>query len=297
VAKTIANKVNTLIEKPHKYIIKNVAINETGISIKGRNAIDQSLKNKKIIISTRITEINKVSATSTTNVANCQSLKNTVGNNNYAFIDSGYKLQYDRYNDVTRWIPLNGDIAGLAARTDLTNDPWWSFAGLNRGQIKNVIKLAFNPSQTDRDIIYPKGINPVVTFQGEGTILFGDRTAQTKPSAFDRINVRRLFIVLEKAISIAAKYQLFEFNDSFTRAMFVSMVEPFLRDVQARRGITDFKVICDETNNTPAVIDSNRFVADLYVKPNRVASFIQLNFTAVRSGVSFEEIAVINQVG
>jgi len=234
---------------------------------------------------------NKNSAeSSSTKLANCTTLRNAIGNNNYAFIDSGYKYMYDPYNDVYRYVPLNGDIAGLCVRTDITNDPWWSPAGFNRGQIRNVIKLAFNPTQTERDTIYPNGVNPVVTFSGEGTILFGDRTAQTRPSAFDRINVRRLFIVLEKAIATAAKYSLFEFNDAFTRAQFKSLVEPFLRDVQARRGITDFKVVCDEKNNTPQVIDSNQFVADIYVKPNRSINFIQLNFVATKTGVSFEEV-------
>lgn len=220
----------------------------------------------------------------------CITIRNAVGNNNYAFIDSGYKLMYDPYNDRNRWVPLNGDIAGLCARTDATNDPWWSPAGFNRGQIRNVIKLAYNPTKTQRDEIYQKGINPVVTFPGEGTVLYGDKTAQTKPSAFDRINVRRLFIVLEKSIAVAAKYSLFEFNDSFTRAQFKSLVEPFLRDVQARRGIIDFKVVCSEANNTSQVIDSNRFVADIYVKPNRSINYIQLNFIATKSGVSFEEV-------
>jgi len=224
-------------------------------------------------------------------------MKTAIGSNSYAFIDSGYKQMYDRYNDIYRYVPLNGDIAGLVVRTDETNDPWWSPAGFNRGNIKGVIKLAWNPTQAYRDNIYPKGINPVVTFPGEGTVLYGDRTAQTKPSAFDRINVRRLFIVLEKAISIAAKYQLFEFNDAFTRSMFVSMVEPFLRDVQARRGVYDFKVICDETNNTPEVIDSNRFVADIYIKPARSINFIQLNFIATRTGVNFEEVASLTRPG
>lgn len=220
----------------------------------------------------------------------CKSMRDSIGNNNYAFIDSGYKYQYDPYNDTYRWVPLNGDIAGLCARTDYTNDPWYSPAGFNRGQVRGVVKLAFNPTQTQRDIIYPYGINPVVTFPGEGTCLFGDRTAQTKSSAFDRINVRRLFIVLEKAIATAAQYSLFEFNDAFTRAQFRSLVEPFLRDVQARRGITDFKVVCNESNNTPAVIDGNRFVADIYIKPNRSINYIQLNFIATRTGVSFDEV-------
>jgi len=216
--------------------------------------------------------------------------RNELPSSSYAVLDSGYKYQYDRYNDTYRWVPLNGDIAGLAARTDYTNDAWWSPAGLNRGQIKNVVKLAVNPGKTERDTLYKKGINPVVTFPGEGTVLFGDKTLLAKPSAFDRINVRRLFIVLEKAIAIAAKYQLFEFNDSFTRAQFKNLVEPFLRDVQGRRGIIDYRVKCDDTNNTGEVIDRNEFVADIFIKPNRSINFISLNFIAARSAVSFEEI-------
>lgn len=208
----------------------------------------------------------------------------------YAVMDSGYKYQYDRYNDIYRWIPLNGDIAGLCARCDQTNDAWWSPAGFNRGQIKNLVKLAFNPRQAERDILYPAGVNPVVTFPGQGTVLFGDKTMQSKPSAFDRINVRRLFIVLEKAISLAARYSLFEFNDSFTRAQFKNLVTPYLRNVQGRRGITDFLVVCDDTNNTPQVIDSNQFVGDIYIKPARSINFIQLNFVAVGTGVQFSEV-------
>ena len=221
---------------------------------------------------------------------NCLTMKDWVGSSSYVVIDSGYKYQYDLYNDRFRWIPLNADIAGLVARTDFTNDPWFSPAGLNRGQIRNSTKLAFNPSKTFRDVIYPKGINPVISVPGEGTVLFGDRTALSKPSAFDRINVRRLFIVLEKAISAASKYSLFEFNDAFTRQQFRSLVEPFLRDVKARRGIFDFKVVCDESNNTPDLIDRNEFVADIYIKPTRTINFIQLNFIATRTGVSFAEV-------
>jgi len=227
---------------------------------------------------------------STTKITNCKNLRDAIGNNNYAFIDSGYKFMYDPFNDVNRWVPMNGDTAGLCVRTDNTNDPWYSPAGFNRGQVRNTIKVAFNPTKAERDEIYGYGINPIVTFSGEGTILFGDKTAQTRPSAFDRINVRRLFIVLEKAIAKAAKYSLFEFNDAFTRAQFKGLVEPFLRDVQARRGIVDFKVVCDEKNNTPQVIDSNQFVADIYVKPNRSINYIQLNFVATKTGVSFEEV-------
>jgi len=187
-------------------------------------------------------------------------------------------------------VPLNGDVAGLCVVTDTQRDPWWSPAGFNRGQIKNIIKLAYNPKQADRDVLYPAGVNPVVTFPGQGTILYGDKTLLAKPSAFDRINVRRLFIVLEKAIATASKFTLFEFNDAFTRSQFVSLVTPFLKDIQGRRGIYDFKVVCDETNNTGEVIDGNRFVGDIYIKPARSINFIQLNFVAVRTGVEFSEI-------
>ena len=218
------------------------------------------------------------------------SFRDTLTSSSYAVLDSGWKYQYDRYNDLYRWVPLNGDTAGLAVRTDFVADPWFSPAGFNRGQVKNVVKLAYSPSKTDRDTLYKKGVNPIVSFPGQGTVLFGDKTLLAKPSAFDRINVRRLFIVLEKAIATAAKFQLFEFNDPFTRAQFRNLVEPFLRDVQGRRGITDFKVVCDETNNTGEVVDRNEFVADIFVKPARAINFIQLNFIATRSGISFEEV-------
>jgi phage tail sheath protein FI len=208
----------------------------------------------------------------------------------YAVMDSGYKYQYDKYNDTYRWIPLNGDIAGLCVRTDSERDPWFSPAGLNRGVIKNVVKLAWNPTKAQRDTIYKAGVNPVVTFPGEGTILYGDKTLLNRPQAMDRINVRRLFIVLEKSIAKAARSSLFEFNDEFTRAAFVNIVEPYLREVQGRRGIYDFRVVCDTTNNTAEVIDQNQFVGDIYIKPARSINFIQLNFTAVRTGVEFEEI-------
>jgi len=214
----------------------------------------------------------------------------SVSPSSYAVMDSGWKYQYDKYNDVYRYIPLNGDIAGLCVRTDDTRDPWFSPAGYNRGVIKNVIKLPYNPDKADRDILYKNKVNPVITQPGQGTLLFGDKTLLAKPSAFDRINVRRLFIVLEKAIATAAKYTLFEFNDEFTRAQFRNMVEPFLRDVQGRRGIFDFRVVCDETNNTGEVIDGNRFVGDIYIKPARSINFIQLNFVAVRTGVEFSEV-------
>ena len=208
----------------------------------------------------------------------------------YAVMDSGYKYMYDKYNDVYRWIPLNGDIAGLCANTDDARDPWYSPAGFNRGNIKNVIKLAWNPKKGERDLLYSDGVNPIVNFPGQGIIMFGDKTLLAKPSAFDRINVRRLFIVLEKAIATAAKFTLFEFNDEFTRASFVNLVTPYLRDVQGRRGITDFLVVSDETNNTGEVIDRNEFVGDIYIKPARSINFIQLNFVAVRSGVEFSEV-------
>jgi phage tail sheath protein FI len=223
-------------------------------------------------------------------VTDIKAYRDTLTSTSYAVLDSNWKYQYDKYNDVNRWVPMNGDVAGLCARTDLERDPWYSPGGLNRGIIKNIIKLAFNPTKTNRDDLYVKGINPVVSFQGEGTVLFGDKTLQSKPSAFDRINVRRLFIVLEKAIARAARFSLFEFNDQFTRAQFVALVEPFLRDVQGRRGITDFKVVCDETNNTGEIIDRNEFVGDIYIKPARSINFIQLNFVAVRTGVSFDEV-------
>jgi hypothetical protein len=208
----------------------------------------------------------------------------------FAVMDSGWKYQYDRYNDVYRYVPLAGDTAGVCVRTDETTEPWYSPGGYTRGQIKNLVKLNWSPNKTDRDNLYRNQINPVVTQPGLGTVLFGDKTCTQKPSAFDRINVRRLFIVLEKAIATAAKFQLFEFNDGFTRAQFVSLVEPFLRDVQGRRGITDFRVVCDETNNTGEVIDRNEFIADIYIKPNKSINFITLNFVATRSSVSFEEV-------
>jgi len=233
------------------------------------------------------------SASDSTKATNVVDFRNSGLSNlssSYVVMDSGWKYQYDRYNDVYRWIPLNADIAGLCARTDFTNDPWFSPAGINRGQIRNVVKLAFNPNKAQRDTLYKAGVNPVISSPGYGTILFGDKTLQIKPSAFDRINVRRLFIVLKKAITAAARSQLFEFNDSFTRAQFRNIVEPYLRDVKGRRGITDFKVVCDETNNTGEVIDRNEFVADIYVKPARSINFISLNFIATKTGIDFTEV-------
>jgi len=229
-------------------------------------------------------------ANSTTQTTNVKGFFDGIRSSSYVVFDSGYKYTYDKYNDVFRYVPLNGDIAGLAARTDLIADTWFSPAGFNRGVIRGAVKLAYNPTKEQRDILYRARINPVVTLPGQGTLLFGDKTGLSKPSAFDRINVRRLFITLEKAISTASKFQLFEFNDEFTRAQFRNIVEPFLRDVQGRRGVTDFLVTCDSSNNTSDVIDRNEFRADIFVKPNRSINFIQLQFVATRSGVAFEEV-------
>ena len=230
-------------------------------------------------------------ANANTQTSNVIGFYNSIRSSSYVVFDSGYKYQYDRYNDVYRFVPLNGDIAGLSARTDLVADSWYSPAGFNRGIIRGAVKLAFNPNKTQRDDLYRNRVNAVVTFPGQGTVLFGDKTGLSAPSAFDRINVRRLFIVLEKAISTASKFQLFEFNDEFTRANFRNIVEPFLREVQGRRGITDFLVVCDETNNTGEVIDRNEFIAEIFIKPARSINFITLQFVATRTGVSFEEVA------
>ena len=222
---------------------------------------------------------------------NVRDFANGLPSSSYAVVDSGYKQIYDKFNDTFRMVPLNADIAGLCARTDLVADPFFSPGGFTRGQIRGAVKLAFNPNEAQRDILYKANVNPVVTFPGNGTVLFGDKTFQKKPSAFDRINVRRLFLLMEKAISTAAKFQLFEFNDEFTRAQFRNLVEPFLRDIQGRRGITDFKVVCDDTNNTGEVIDRNEFIADIFIKPARSINFIKLNFVATRTGVAFSEVA------
>ena len=215
---------------------------------------------------------------------------NRLPSSNYTVFDSTPLYVYDKYHDEYIWIPASGTMAGLCARTDDRRDPWWSPAGYDRGQILGVAKIAYNPLKSHRDELYKSRVNSIIAEAGEGTLLFGDKTAQAKPSAFDRINVRRLFITIEKAIATAAKYSLFEFNDEFTRAQFVNMIAPYLRDVQGRRGITDFRVVCDETNNTGEVIDSNRFVADIYIKPARAINFITLNFVATRTGVEFSEV-------
>jgi hypothetical protein len=222
--------------------------------------------------------------------SNVISYYNSITSSSYAVFDSGYKYMYDRFANTFRYVPLNGDIAGLCARNDINNFPWFSPAGIARGAILNAVKLAYNPSQSQRNRLYSARINPVIVSPGGGIVLFGDKTGLAKASAFDRINVRRLFIYLEDAISAAARDQLFEFNDEITRTNFVNIVEPFLRDVQAKRGIQDYVVICDETNNTAAVIDNNEFVADIYIKPARSINFIGLTFVATRTGVSFEEV-------
>ena len=242
-----------------------------------------------------------VGQASATQLSNLQEWRSATGgyttnhmnvNSSYGFLDGNFKYQYDKYNDNYRWIPLAGDMAGLCVFTDTSKDAWWSPGGLNRGKVKGVVKLAFNPSQGARDQMYksPYGINPVVSMPGQGTVLWGDKTMLTKPSAFDRINVRRLFIVLEKAIATASKYMLFEFNDAFTRSQFRGMVTPFMKDVKGRRGMYDFMVVCDETNNTGEVIDRNEFVADIYIKPARSINFITLNFVATKTGVEFSEL-------
>ena len=251
--------------------------------------IAEDRKDCMVICSPRRASVVGVSSESTqsTNVIADYS---SVTSSSYAVLDSGWVYSYDRYNDKYCYVPSNGHTAGIMARSDLLRDPWFSPAGFSRGQYLGITKLAFNPSQSSRDDLYRARINPVVTFAGQGTVLFGDKTGLTSPSAFDRINVRRLFIVLEKAIAVAAKSQLFEFNDAFTRAQFRAAVEPFLRDVKNRRGLVDFSVLCDETNNTDTVIDRNEFVCSIFVKPARSINFITLNFVAARSGVEFEEI-------
>ena len=232
-----------------------------------------------------------VNVTSTvTQTTNVKDAFDDCPSSSYMVFDSAYKYMYDKYNDVYRFVPMNGDTAGLCAFTDRVADAWFSPGGYNRGNVRGAIKLSYNPTKADRDILYRARVNPIVNFPGQGVVLFGDKTALTKPSAFDRINVRRLFLVLEKAIATASKFQLFEFNDEFTRAQFRSLVEPFLRDVQGRRGITDFSVVADASNNTGEVIDRNEFVADIFIKPARSINFITLNFIATRTGVAFSEV-------
>lgn len=269
-----------------QYVLDNIILgSESETPTLGR-------KDTMLFISPRYTDVvNQTNYEISKLVTNNDSFLNILNrSSSYLVVDSGWKYQFDKYNNIYRWIPLNADIAGLCAYTDTVADPWYSPGGYNRGKIKNTVRLSWSPDQTQRDALYKNSINPVITQVGEGTILLGDKTLQAKPSAFDRINVRRLFISLEKAISRAARYSLFEYNDSFTRAQFVAMVEPYLRTVQGRRGITDFKVVCDETNNTPDIIDRNGFVGDIYIKPARSINFIQLNFVAVKTGVEFTTV-------
>ena len=253
--------------------------------------ISSSRRDCIAFVSPRYSDVVGQSGNETTNIRSwITSLARQSNAGTYAVADSGWKYMFDKYNNTYRYVPLNGDIAGLCVFTDSVRDPWFSPAGFNRGQIKNVVKLSWNPTKAQRDTIYAIGVNPVGTFPGQGTVLFGDKTLQSKPSAFDRINVRRLFIVLEKTIAQAAKFSLFEFNDDFTRNQFVALVTPFLRDVKGRRGIYDYRVVCDATNNTSQVVDANQFVGDIYIKPARSINYIQLNFVAVRTGVDFSEV-------
>jgi len=252
-------------------------------------AIAESRKDCVVTVSPHRSGVVNVT-NSDTQTENIISFYNSVASSSYAVFDSGYKYMYDRFNGVFRYIPLNGDIAGLMARTSINNYPWFSPAGAARGTINNAVKLAYNPTQAQRDLLYPKRINPVIASPGQGVILFGDKTGLSYASAFDRINVRRLFLTIEDTIERAARAQLFEFNDVITRTNFVNIVEPYLRDVKAKRGITDFLVVCDESNNTPDVIDANQFRADIFVKPARSINFIGLTFVANRTGVSFEEV-------
>ena len=288
----ISSSITTAVDKFKNADTVDISLIITGPSTKTINDyiisnIAESRKDCVVFISPEKADVVDNAGDESTDVV---SFRDTLTSSSYAFMDCNWKYQYDKYNDVYRWVPLNGDIAGLCVRTDSQRDPWFSPAGVNRGIIKNVVKLAWNPTKGERDDLYNKGINPVVTFPGEGTILYGDKTLLSRPSAFDRINVRRLFITLEKAIARAARSSLFEFNDQFTRAQFVNLVEPYLRDVQGRRGITDFRVVCDDTNNTGEVIDRNEFIGDIYIKPARSVNFIQLNFVATRTGVSFDEV-------
>ena len=229
-------------------------------------------------------------ANSDTQTANIVNFFDPLTSSSYAVFDSGYKYVFDRFNNQFRYIACNAHVAGLMARTSINQFPWFSPAGASRGALNNAVKLAYNPSQAQRDVIYPKRINPIIFSPGAGIILFGDKTALSYISAFDRINVRRLFLTLEASIETAARAQLFEFNDTITRANFINIVDPYLNDVKSKRGITDYVVVCDESNNTPDVIDGNQFKADIYIKPARSINFIGLTFVATRTGVSFEEI-------
>ena len=268
----------------------NIIMGGEGNTQVGRHIVDNIADIRKDCVACISPNMSSVVNAGTAQIANLKADNIALGSSSYAIMDSAYKYQYDQYNDVFRYIAMNGDMAGLCARTDYTHDTWWSPAGLSRGTIKNIVKLSWEPTKADRDIMYQVSINPIITQRGSGVVLWGDKTMQAVPSAFDRINIRRLFIILEKAISVVAKSMLFEFNDEFTRSQFVNLIAPFLREVQGRRGVTDFKVVCDSSNNTGEVIDGNNFVGDIYVKPARSINYIQLNFIAARSDVSFSEI-------
>ena len=250
-------------------------------------ALCEARKDCMAVISPRKADcVNNSGSESTSVIAFAETLTSS----SYAVMDSAWCYQYDKYTDNYCYIPSCSHTAGVMARTDSDRDAWFSPAGFSRGQILGITKLSFNPNQSERDALYKKRVNPLVTFPGQGTVLFGDKTLLSSASAFDRINVRRLFIVMEKAIATAAKFQLFEFNDAFTRAQFRATIEPFLRQVKGRRGIVDFQVVCDDTNNSQAIVDANQFQASIFVKPNRSINFITLNFVAARSGVEFEEV-------
>jgi hypothetical protein len=266
-----------------QYLIDNI--------IEGQNYPISGRKDAMVFISPRYQDVVSAKGQELTNILGTDGFIQTLDReSSYAVVDSGWKYQLDPYNNIYRWVPLNADIAGLCAQTDLTHDTWVSPAGMKKGLIKNVLKLAWNPLRNERDALYMSGVNPVVSFTGTGPMLFGDKTLLSAPSAFDRINVRRLFITLEKSISMAALNSLFEINDQFTRSQFVAMVEPYLRSIKAKNGIYDYLVVCDATNNTPQVIDSNGFVGDIYIKPTKSINFIQLNFVAVKSGVEFSTV-------
>ena len=286
------DKLSNATEVPLNFLLQgSTALGKEQEQAKANKLISiaESRKDCIAFISPNRSAVVNVSSAAT-QLANVQSFFSPLTSSSYAVFDSGYQYVYDRFNQQFAYIPCSADVAGLCARTDIDQFPWYSPAGKSRGTLKFPIKLAYNPSQTDRDQLYSQRINPIISSPGSGIILFGDKTALSYQSAFDRINVRRLFITLEQAIRGAADAQLFEFNDSTTRANFINIVEPYLRDVQIKRGITDFLLVCDETNNTPDVIDRNEFISDIYVKPARSINFIGLTFVATRTGVSFETI-------
>ena len=268
----------------------------TDMTASNANKVIELAEKRKDCVAFVSPEVNATANVGTTaaQLTNVKSFAKDVKNSSFGVLDSTSVYVYDKHNDRFRYIPANGHIAGLCARTEQNLDAWISPAGFSKGQLTGVTKLAFNPNQAQRDELYKHHANPIVSFPGQGTVLFGDKTLKRDPSAFDRINVRRLMNTLQTSVEAAAKTQLFEFNDEFTRAQFRNLVEPFLRDVKGRRGITDFLVVCDESNNTAEVIDGNRFVADIFIKPNRSINFITLNFVATRTGVEFSEIVGTN---